>query len=304
MTKLEWCRANAPDAIKNLPDDEMLDFMGSSYDKFCSEKESDAEEISVPKSFNKEKPEECLDYMVRVLVNEYGNDLTFKGGYMLSKLIPHDARRTQDIDFSIATSELYQKLIASMRTIGDSFVREGIISHYIVKDTIRPTMSGGMDMYSNSGEKILGIDVGWHDLTFGTTTVSLDIATVNAFSTERMIADKLSAILSRKRFRRAKDLYDVYCISNCFNIDLRIVREFMLRREGVEETMANHPFTDVIVREYGHAYDTLIVSNIEGTELEKPSYTNAMQRVSSFLDVVTDANSTGVWDCKTKHIRK
>lgn len=34
MSKLDWCRENAPDSIKDLPDEELLELMSSSYDMF------------------------------------------------------------------------------------------------------------------------------------------------------------------------------------------------------------------------------------------------------------------------------
>lgn len=49
-------------------------------------------------------------------------------------------------------------------------------------------------MYSANGDKILGIDVGWHDIYFGTTSTDIKITSVNAFTVERMLSDKVTAI--------------------------------------------------------------------------------------------------------------
>ena len=222
MTKLEWCRANAPDAIKNMPDNELLEYMESSWEMFAPKEDVQTEPIIELKEINS-----SMDYMVLTLLQTFGNELAFKGGYMLTKLIPNCARQTHAIDFSIQHSELYQSLINTMTAIGTKFVKDGIISSFEIKQTIGPHCSGGMDMYNASGAKILGIDVGWHDITFGTTKTVIDIGEVRAFEVERMLADKIAATLSRKRFRRAKDIYDIFCITNCFDTDLNKIRNYL-----------------------------------------------------------------------------
>lgn len=39
MDKLEWCRLNAPISLRDLPDAELLDYMSSSYERFCEDYE-------------------------------------------------------------------------------------------------------------------------------------------------------------------------------------------------------------------------------------------------------------------------
>ena len=224
-----------------------------------------------------------MDYMVLTFLQTFGNNLAFKGGYMLTKLIPNHARQTQDIDFSIQSSELYQSLINTMTEIGNKFVRDGIIASFKIKQTIEPHCSGGMDMYNTNGAKILGIDVGWHDITFGTTKTSIDIGEVRAFEVERMLADKIAATLSRKRFRRSKDIYDIFCITNCFDADLNKIRHCLdIRNSDVAVNWENFPFNETIINELEKAYDKLILESIySDTVLEKPKYSNVLGRFNA-----------------------
>lgn len=141
MNKLEWCRANAPDAIKDAPDDELLEYMESSWEKFAPKESLQNESIVSLKEINSN-----LDSMVLTLLRIFGNESVFNGGYMLKKLIPDCARQTQDIDFSIQTSELYQNLLLTMEDIGKRFIEDGIIAKYIIKPEIHPHCSGGMDL--------------------------------------------------------------------------------------------------------------------------------------------------------------
>ena len=131
MNKLEWCRANAPDAIKDVPDDELLEYMESAWEKFAPKESMQNEPIVSLKEINSN-----MDYMVLTLLQRFGNDLAFKGGYTLTKLIPNCARQTHDIDFSIQSSELYQSLINTMIAIGNKFVKDGTISSFKINKTM------------------------------------------------------------------------------------------------------------------------------------------------------------------------
>lgn len=298
MTKLEWCRANAPDAIKSLDDEELLDLMSGAYESFCNDKETiDPTELE---SVEYNPVNSQMDYMVLELVREFGDRLAFKGGYMLTKLMPDTARQTTDIDFSIQSSELYQQLIKSMERIGEHFKAIGECSSYKVKETIAPTMSGGMDLYDALGRKFLGIDVSWHDITYGTVTTSIDIGDLRAFEVERMLADKVSAILSRKRFRRPKDLYDLYCITNCFDFDANKVNEYILyRTQGAGADWQNYPFNEAIEREYHRAYDLLNVASIAvGYVITKPDWNIVYQRFNTIAPAIRDKVINNYWYCK------
>lgn len=278
MNKLEWCRANAPDAIKDAPDDELLEYMESSWEKFAPKESLQNESIVSLKEINSN-----IDSMVLTLLRIFGNESAFNGGYMLKKLIPDCARQTRDIDFSTQSSELYQSLINTMTAIGNKFVKDGIISSFKIKQTIEPHCSGGMDMYDANGTKILGIDVGWHDITFGTTKTNIDIGEVRAFEVERMLADKIAATLSRKRFRRSKDIYDIFCITNCFDADLNKIRHYLdIRNSDVAVNWENFPFNENIINELEKAYDKLILESIySDTVLEKPKYSNVLGRFNA-----------------------
>lgn len=305
MTKLEWCRANAPDAIKKLSDAEILKYMSSSYDKFCEDNKPVAEDMIIEDA-SETTITSMLDEMVLVLSRLFGDRLAFKGGYMLSKMMPDVARQTTDIDFSIQTSDIYANLIDAMNHIGKHFIEKGYIDRYTVKDTVQPNRSGGMDMYAADGSKILGIDVGWHDITFGTTTTNIDIGQVRAFTVERMLADKITAILSRKRFRRPKDIYDLYCITNCFDFDANLVNEYILKRtDGAGAEWDNYPFSEVIVHEYEKAYNSLVVKSIKTSEpVEKPAFDDVLSRFYTLCAKLLNPSGVMLWDHTTRVFRR
>lgn len=297
MTKLEWCKANAPEALKVLSDVELMEMMNSSYERFCSEKEIDENSMESVE-YDKNVINNHLDYMVLELVREFGNNLAFKGGYMLTKLMESSARQTTDIDFSIASAEIYEDIKLVLERIGEHFLQEGVVDMYKVKDVIQPRMSGGADFYKN-GVKVFGVDVGWHNISYGTTLVKTDIATVTAFKIERMVADKVTAILSKKRFRRPKDLYDLFCILQLFDLDSRLVLDYINERtEGKGVDWQNHPFNDIVLREYAKAYNSLNVVSIYRDErpMAKPDFTACMDVFNKVVEVLKYPTPYTKWD--------
>ena len=289
MNKLEWCRANAPDAIKDAPDVELLEYMESSWEKFAPKESLQNESIVSLKEINSN-----IDSRVLTLLRIFGNESAFNGGYMLKKLIPDCARQTQDIDFSAQSSELYQSLINTMIAVGTRFVKAGIISNFKIRQTIVPHYSGDMDMYNASGAKILGIDVSWSDTLLGTTKTFIDIGEVSAFEVERMLADKIAATLSRKRFRRSKDIYDIFCITNCFDVNLNKIRNY-LDIQNVTVAWNNFLFSETVINDLKNAYDKLRLESIyRGNVLEKPKFKSVLGRFNDVCLGVLNKEMT-IW---------
>lgn len=78
MTKLEWCRANAPDSFKGLSDDELLQAMEPMiHSGFVDVPDFDTEEADVSDAYSVLMSK--MDKIVLMLVREYGNKLAFKG---------------------------------------------------------------------------------------------------------------------------------------------------------------------------------------------------------------------------------
>lgn len=292
MTVIEWCRKNAPTLWKDLPDDELLKKMKPQLETL-----GDITTSNVTESVEYNTVNNYLDYMVLELSRQFGNKLAFKGGYMLTKLMSSRARQTYDIDFSILSDEIYESITKALENICLHFESKGIIDSYVIKESIKPTMSGGADMYKD-GRKVLGVDVGWHDITYGTVIRKLDVGDLNSFEVERMLADKITAILSRKRFRRPKDIYDLYCISECMTFDTVKIADYIQRRtSGAGADWQNFPFNDAVITEYEKAYNKLIVSSVyKDTVIEKPNFLDVIKRFDIIAEHVKDLSGNTIWD--------
>lgn len=238
---------------------------------------------SVKPTITKDSPrEEILDYIMLFICERIDIKIpVFKGGYVLTKLIPDVARATEDIDFSISEARQYEDLKMVLDDLGKNLMQLDIIDSYEIKPTIGERSSGGITMNMPTN-KNLKIDIGWHDLSYGVTNWKWEGFECNRFEIERMLADKISAIFSRKRFRRTKDIYDFYVLTNNFDVSMKKLIEYINSR-GLIDWNAD-PFRVEVVEQYAIAYDKLIVTTIEGEEIKKPELNNILSRLKEFVD--------------------
>lgn len=245
--------------------------------------------------------QEMLDYMVLVLARQMTCDAAFKGGYMLNQLLGGASRRTRDIDFSIAEEENYKDVKRILTGIAEKFLEIGLIADYRVKEDIAPKQSGGIDFYDASGAKSLGVDVGLHNISYGVRHYNLAFADIDAFTIERMLSDKIIAILTRKRFRRTKDLYDVYAITQFFDVDLQKLYEFINIRGGAE--WQNIPFNPTVIEQYQHAWDKLDLRAFGGSgTIAKPEFDVALDRFYELALTLKNGDACYKWEHENERL--
>ena len=245
---------------------------------------------------------EVLDFiMVQLCTVLDTSRLAFKGGYVLSNIIKTNIpRATEDIDFSISVKEYYDEVKSTLLNIGNMLLSSGVIVDYTVNEDIAELRTGGITIYrARDNQRIkLGVDVGLHDISYGTIPMNIIGLDVNVFSIERMLCDKISAMHTRKRFRRTKDLYDFFIITNSFNVDMKLLKAYIHQRGGLEvpETLTDNS----ILRGWEHAYNTLHIYNKDGNDIGlsvKPPFTDIINRLSSFVAAL---DSNAYWECGLK----
>ena len=245
-----------------------------------------------------ETEQDMLDYIVITIIQNLGQEnLAFKGGYMLNQLVPEVSRQTRDVDLSVDSQEEYEKVKLILKDIAEHFVSLGLAKEYSIKDTITPTSSGGLTLYDANGSRFLGVDVGWHQLITGTKWYNLKLGQVHAFSVERMLSDKVHAIFTRKRFRRTKDLYDVYILLENFDVDYEKFKECIKLRGELD--LNKNPFREEVLEQYLHAWNKLnLVSIVSTKEIEKPEFKLVIERLGHFCFPVLNGfkESYSIWE--------
>lgn len=195
------------------------------------------------------------EFLRRLEKSKYAENLVIKGGLFLYSLTNFDSRVTVDVDFLLRripnTPEqlkaILEEIIAT--ETGNDFIT------FEIKD-IAPIAVA--KKYAGIGASLVArikntktpfsIDFGVGDVIvpkqekrkIPTQLSDFDAPTVNTYSVETTIAEKIDAILSLMEFSsRMKDYYDIYYIANKFDFDGKILSE------ALGKTFANreHNFT-------------------------------------------------------------
>lgn len=239
---------------------------------------------------------ELLDQMVLMLSQDIECEKAFKGGYMLNQLLDN-SRMTHDVDFSICNLEDFKEIEGVLNNIGKLFVEGGYIDRYEIKNQMKSRHTGGMDMYDKNNVKILGVDIGFHDLSYGVCNYDIKISSVTGFEIERMLADKFVAILSSKRNRRAKDLYDFFIITNAYDCNCQKLAEYIERRGNAE--WDNIPFEDTALKMYKTSWEKVKLINYRtGNALNKPSFEVVIKRFNDIALPLKERVCFDYWDHK------
>ena len=195
------------------------------------------------------------EFLRRLEKSKYAENLVLKGGLFLYSLTDFDSRVTVDVDFLLRqipnTPEQLKSLLDEIITVptGNDFVT------FEIKDVAPIAVA---KKYAGIGASIVArikntrtpfsIDFGVGDVIvpkqekrqIPTQLPEFESPTVNTYSVETTVAEKLDAILSLMEFSsRMKDYYDIYYLANKFDFDGKVLTE------ALNKTFENrgHAFT-------------------------------------------------------------
>lgn len=214
----------------------------------------------------------------------------YKGGLFLGEHTK-SPRFTQDVDVSILDTSLYGRFKIALVNFGDTLITEGVIATYEITDEVLPTHSGGAKFKDATGRVVASIDISLCSATFD--SVLLDVSeygVLQVSSIEQMLADKLNVLYSRKRFRRSKDLFDVWQIVSTVAVNTQRLCERLRERDILPLPLDKAPFNEEHIMEMKHAYDKLMIRD-PFTELpiSKPTYYEVVQVVGDFTKQFMEA---------------
>ena len=204
------------------------------------------------------------EFLRRLERSRYADNLVLKGGLFLYSLTDFDSRVTVDVDFLLRKiSNTPEQLKVVLDEIIATKTGNDFIS-FEIKD-ISPIaiakkytgMGASMVAHIKNTRTPFGIDFGVGDVIvpkqekrkIPTQLAGFEAPTVNTYSLETTIAEKLDAILSLMEFSsRMKDYYDIYYLAQKFNFDGAILTE------ALRKTFENrgHNFT---IEQFGQVMD-------------------------------------------------
>lgn len=175
------------------------------------------------------------EFLRRLEKSRYADNLVLKGGLFLYSLTDFDSRVTVDVDFLLRrvpnTPEELKAILEEIIAVptGNDFVAFEIMD--VAPIAVAKKYAGiGASMIARikNTKTPFSIDFGVGDVIvpkqkkrrIPTQLADFDAPTVNTYSLETTIAEKIDAILSLMEFSsRMKDYYDIYYIANKFDFD-------------------------------------------------------------------------------------
>lgn len=181
------------------------------------------------------------EFLRRLEKSKYAENLVLKGGLFIYSLTDFDSRVTVDVDFLLRqmpnTPEqlktVLEEIIAT--PTGNDFIT------FEIKDVAPIAVA---KKYAGIGASVIArikntktpfsIDFGVGDVIvpkqekrkIPTQLEDFDSPTVNTYSIETTVAEKIDAILSLMEFSsRMKDYYDIYYLANKFDFDGKVLTE-------------------------------------------------------------------------------
>ncbi len=175
------------------------------------------------------------EFLRRLEKSKYAENLVLKGGLFLYSLTDFDSRVTVDVDFLLQripnTPEKLKGILEEIITVqtGNDFVTFEIKDITPIAVTKKYAGIGAsMVAYIKNTRTPFGIDFGVGDIIvpkqekrkIPTQLDDFIAPTINTYSIETTVAEKIDAILSLMEFSsRMKDYYDIYYLANKFDFD-------------------------------------------------------------------------------------
>ena len=195
------------------------------------------------------------EFLRRLEKSKYADNFVLKGGLFLYTITEFDSRVTVDVDFLLRKiPNTPEKLREVINDVIESDTTNDFIM-FEVKDVLPisvnkqyPGIHADIVAHIKNTRTPFGIDFGIGDIIvpgaekrkIPTQLDDFPLPTINTYSIETTVAEKLDAILSLMEFSsRMKDYYDIYYLANKFDFDGKTLTE-ALRKTFVNR---NHTFT-------------------------------------------------------------
>jgi hypothetical protein len=197
-------------------------------------------------------------YQVMGKIYESGAPIVFKGA-MITKLILMEGeytaleRQTRDIDANwVGTPPTMDELVQTINSSLDDF--RGRVYAVPFRNYGEKISAGILIREKQTDEEIISMDIDMRPI-HGSKIYHLGETSFRGVLVNSILADKITVLSSKRVFRRAKDIVDVYALSHCVNINTSDIydihdkypdREF----EGFEDFLNRK-------QDVKHAYDKL-----------------------------------------------
>ena len=240
------------------------------------------------------------EFLRRLEKSQYAENLVLKGGLFIYSVTDFDSRVTVDVDFLLRkvpnTPEQLQTVIETIISTptGNDFVT------FEIKD-IAPIAAA--KKYAGIGVSLVArikntktpfsIDFGVGDVIvpkqekrkIPTQLDGFTTPTVNTYSLETTIAEKIDAILSLMEFSsRMKDYYDIYYLANKFDFDGATLTEALRKTfENRGHTFTAEQFEQVMAFDSDDAMQKKWKAFVRKIDTKTDDYSTVLKTIKTFL---------------------
>ena len=241
------------------------------------------------------------EFLRRLEKSKYAENLVLKGGLFLYSLTDFDSRVTVDVDFLLRqvpnTPEQLKSLLEEIITVptGNDFVT------FEIKDVAPIAVA---KKYAGIGASIVArikntrtpftIDFGVGDVIvpkqekrqIPTQLPDFESPTVNTYSVETTVAEKLDAILSLMEFSsRMKDYYDIYYIANKFDFNGGVLTEALKKTfSNREHSFSPEQFKQVMSFADDAAMQKKWKAFVRKINTKTDDYSTVLKTIQNFLE--------------------
>lgn len=240
------------------------------------------------------------EFLRRLEKSKYAENLVLKGGLFIYSVTNFDSRVTVDVDFLLRkvpnTPEQLQTVIESIISTptGNDFVTFEIKD--IAPIAVAKKYAGiGVSLVARikNTKTPFGIDFGVGDVIvpkqekrkIPTQLDDFIAPTVNTYSLETTIAEKIDAILSLMEFSsRMKDYYDIYYLANKFDFDGATLTEALRKTfENRGHTFTAEQFEQVMAFDKDEAMQKKWKAFVRKIDTKTDDYSTVLEVIKNFL---------------------
>lgn len=240
------------------------------------------------------------EFLRRLEKSQYTENLVLKGGLFIYSVTDFDSRVTVDVDFLLRkvpnTPEQLQTIIETIisKPTGNDFVTFEIKD--IAPIAVAKKYAGiGVSLVARikNTKTPFNIDFGVGDVIvpkqekrkIPTQLEDFTAPTVNTYSLETTIAEKIDAILSLMEFSsRMKDYYDIHYLANKFNFDGATLTEALRKTfENRGHTFTAEQFELVTAFDSDEAMQKKWKAFVRKIDAKTDDYSTVLKTIKTFL---------------------
>lgn len=257
------------------------------------------------------------EFLRRLEKSKYAENLVLKGGLLIYSVTNFDSRVTVDVDF------LLQKVPNTpeqLKPVLEEIIRTSTGNDFITFEIKEIAPIAIAKKYAGIGASLVaqikntktpfGIDFGVGDVIvpkqekrkIPTQLDDFPAPTVNTYSLETTIAEKIDAILNLMEFSsRMKDYYDIYYLANKFDFDGAILTEALKKTfENRGHTFTVEQFEQVMGFGNDEAMQKKWKAFCRKIDTSTEDYRTVLQKINKFLTkpfvaAVSDNNMNEHW---------